>query len=582
MKIKILNFIIITVVLLCLQFIYAEDSNIVNVTENKYIENWMPEKMIIMMNKLQDINVKIDSLDEYSPQSSPDFKNLQKINQLVDELEFNKRKFKLLIDKYNLIEEEIFEFLLKYSEEGKNINKILSFLKHFKKRGDESLFLFQKTINGIALKIERLNRDILQIQIKTKTDALNAENKDKNPKDWDTMTISERIQRLRNDYVKLKKELRLEEDILKEQNKKESFQVSKIKEKKDEITELKVKAKKSKNITAKTIYLIKARVIKERLNGLEILKLNTIKAHTYLVNTKVETLNEKINKNVNEQKLLEKIRKKEIRDNLIKSIIIIIIALFIALLLIRLSKYISNNILKRIEKSEKYDAHKKQRYQTLSAVLLSFSKILIWTAAVFWTLGELNVDYGPFLVAAGGISLAIGFGAQSLVKDIVTGFFLLVEEQFALGDFVEINGDSGTVEKISLRTIRFRSLDGTVHIIPNGNISKVSNSTYKWSRAVVKIGVSYNENTDHVFKALKEVCNIVYNKHELKSKFLEEPAIQGILAFNDSSVMFRITAKTESGEQWGIEREINKTIKEVFDRENIEIPYNYINIVNVK
>jgi len=582
MKMRKVYFFIILIIILGIQSIYAENLQGENISENKLIKDWMPEKLIVMMNELQDLNDKIKAIDEYAPESAPDFKNLQKINQLVDQLEFNKRKFNLLIDKYNLIEEQIFKFISNYSKVSKNNIKILDLLKHFNKRGKESLFRFQKQINQIALKVERLKRDILQIQLKSKTDALKAGSKDKAVKDWESMSISERIQRLKDNHSKLKKELKIEVNILNKQNKKENLQISKIKEKKNEIIKLKKDALKSKNIINKTIFLIKARVIKERLNGLEILKLNTIKAHTYLVKTKIETLNARIKKNENEQKLLEHIRKKEIKDNIIKSVIIVLIAFFISLLLIRLTKYISDKILRKVEKSEKYDAHKKQRYQTLSAVLLSFSKILIWTAAVFWTLGELNVDYGPFLVAAGGISLAIGFGAQSLVKDIVTGFFLLIEEQFALGDFVEINGDSGTVEKISLRTIRFRSLDGTVHIVPNGNISKVSNSTFKWSRAVVKIGVSYNEDTDHVFKALRDVCNIVYNKSELKTKFLEEPSIQGILAFNDSSVMFRITAKTESGEQWGIEREINKTIKEVFDKENIEIPYNYLNVVNVK
>ncbi len=396
------------------------------------------------------------------------------------------------------------------------------------------------------------------------------------------MTNLERIQRLENELIVLKKELLIEEVLLKEQNDKKNYQVSKIKEKNNEISDFKTKAKKSKNFIAKTIFIIKAQVIKERLNGLEILKLNTIKARIYILKTKIETMNTKIKKNINEQKLLEKIRKQEIKDNIIKSIIIILIAVLVVIFLIKLSTLIVNKFLKSVEKNDKYNAHKKQRYQTLSAVILSFSRIILWIAAIFWTLGELGIDYGPFLVAAGGLSLAIGFGAQSLVKDIVTGFFLLIEEQFALGDYVEINGASGTVEKISLRTIRFRSLDGTVHIVPNGNISKVSNSSYKWSRAVVKIGVSYNEDTDHVFKALKEVCDTVYNNSTLKNTFLEEPAIQGILAFNDSSVMFRITAKTESGAQWGIEREINKVIKTVFDREKIEIPYNYINVVNMK
>jgi len=540
-----------------------------NTSDNK--KSRMPEELVLLTNNLLDLDIKINAIDEYAPEKSPDFKNLQKINQLVDELEFNKRKFDLLISKYKLIEKKILGFLLEYSKNNKDTNKIIKTLKQY----------FQKSINNIALKIERLKRDISRIQLNAKTIALKSGTKGKSTKALNVMSISERIQRFKDDFIKLKKELTIEEKLLRAQNEAEDFQVKKIKEKSDEINILRNNAKTSKNLVHRTIFLIKARVIRERLNGLETPKLNTIKAHTYLIKTKIDTLKEKITKNINEQKLLEKIRKKELIDNVIKSVIIIIIALIFVLILIKLSKYISLKILKRVEKSEKFDAHKKQRYNTLSSVLLSFSRILIWTAAVFWILGELEVDYGPFLVAAGGISLAIGFGAQSLVKDIVTGFFLLIEEQFALGDFVEINGKSGTVEKISLRTIRFRSLDGTVHIIPNGNISNVSNSSYRWSRAVVKIGVSYNEDTAHVLKALKEASDIVYNMPALKKLFLEEPSIQGILAFNDSSVMYRVIAKTESGEQWGIEREINKAIKKVFDRENIEIPYNYINVVNI-
>ncbi len=561
-------------------FLYSENP-IVDLNEEQQQNGWMPRELIELSNRLLELNAQIKAIEDYAPEKSPDFLNLEKINQLVGELEFNNRKFELLIKKYQLIEKELFKYLLDFSKKKKNI-KMVGLINRYRKKGVNSLFEFQKTINEVALKIERIKRNISQIQMNAKAIALNSASKGKSIKSIDSITNTERIQRYEAKLKKFKKELVLEEDLLKEQNDKEIFQVSKIKEKRSEISELGLKSKKANNTVEKTIFLIKASVIKERLNGLEILKLNTIKARIYIIKTKIETLKEEIKKNINEQTLLEKIRKKEIKDNIIKSIIVILIVLLTVFFLIRLSKLIAKKVLKTIEKNDKFDAHKKQRYQTLSAVILSFTKILIWISAVFWTLGELDVDYGPFLVAAGGLSLAIGFGAQSLVKDIVTGFFLLIEEQFALGDYVEINGVGGTVEKISLRTIRFRSLNGTVHIVPNGNISMVANFSYKWSRAIVKIGVSYNEDTDHVFKALKEVCDAVYKNPDLKETFLEEPAIQGILAFNDSSVMFRITAKTKSGAQWGIEREINKAIKRVFDREKIEIPYNYVNVINVK
>ncbi len=246
----------------------------------------------------------------------------------------------------------------------------------------------------------------------------------------------------------------------------------------------------------------------------------------------------------------------------------------------KIAQRISNKILKQIEGSEVLDAHRKQRVQTLSTVTLSSIRIFLWVMAVLWVLGELDIDYGPFLVAAGGVSLAIGFGAQSLVKDIVTGFFLLMEEQFALGDSVEINGKVGTVEKISLRTIKFRALNGTVHTIPNGNISTVSNKTYQWSRAVVKVGVSYDENPENVLATLNEICQRFAADDDWKEKIIEEPSAQGILSLDDSAITFRIVVKTHPGDQWGVERELNIRIKNVFDQKGIEIPYNYLNLVD--
>jgi small conductance mechanosensitive channel len=195
-------------------------------------------------------------------------------------------------------------------------------------------------------------------------------------------------------------------------------------------------------------------------------------------------------------------------------------------------------------------------------------------------LRELEIDYAPFLVAAGGVSLAVGFGAQSLVKDVVTGFFLLMEEQFALGDYVEINGKTGTVEKISLRTIKFRSLDGTLNIIPNGSIANVSNKTYQWSRAVVKVGVSYQQQPEKVLAVLKEACREIKVDPAWEDILIEEPTPQGIISFGESAVDFRVLAKTRPGDQWAVERELHIRIKNAFDRNGIEIPYSYINIID--
>jgi small conductance mechanosensitive channel len=153
-----------------------------------------------------------------------------------------------------------------------------------------------------------------------------------------------------------------------------------------------------------------------------------------------------------------------------------------------------------------------------------------------------------------------------------------MEEQFALGDGVEISGVSGSVEKISMRTVRVRGLDGTLHTIPNGSIGRVSNKTYQWSRAVVKVGVSYDADPPKVLEVLNRVALGMYEDEEWKDNFLEEPSAQGILSFGDSAIDFRVLAKTTPGGQWGLSREMMIRIKKAFDEEGIDIPYNYVNV----
>ncbi|MCK4890629.1 MAG: mechanosensitive ion channel family protein, partial [Candidatus Aminicenantes bacterium] len=398
----------------------------------------------------------------------------------------------------------------------------------------------------------------------------------------DKLPLDERINLLSTELEEIGSELTVQ--LAKSENlkKEEKRRSDKIEEKTTETIALKAEAAKSLNSIVRLIDRTLAGATELRVNGLEIPLLNTTRTMIYLTNTKISTLREKALNIKKETLVLKEKRKKEFREKLLKGVIVIFVAVFIVFFLTRISRIISRKTLKRIEKSDKIDPHRKQRYHTLSSIVLSFIKIVLWISAVVWVLGVLNIDYGPFLLAAGGISLAIGFGAQSLVKDIVTGFFLLMEEQFALGDVVEINGKSGTIEKISLRTIKFRSLDGTLHIIPNGEISIVSNSTYQWSRAVVNIGVSYDVESSVVMDTLSSVCESMYNDPEWKDKILDKPFPQGILSFGDSSVNYRILAKTKTGEQWGVGREFNIRIQNTFNDKNIDIPYNYVNVINIK
>jgi small conductance mechanosensitive channel len=407
----------------------------------------------------------------------------------------------------------------------------------------------------------------------------------------ESVPISSKILQSEEERKNYAAEIVEEETKLKALKKKEKDESEKIKEKRNEIKELEKKTAATKNNVERLINQAFIQVRKIRLNGLEIPRLNSIKTFIYLSKTSLNVLNKKVEnidkeivtlKKQHEKEivLLKKQRKRVLINSILKGVAVIAIALFMVFMLIMVSRRISSKIISRLEKSESLDAHRKQRYHTLSSVILSFIKILVWILAVLWVLGELNIDYAPFLVAAGGISLAIGFGAQSLVKDVVTGFFLLMEEQFALGDFIEINGESGTVEKISLRTIKFRGLDGTLHTIPNGSISSVSNKTYQWSRAVVKVGVSYDENPENVLTILKKICQEMAEDPKWKEILIEEPIPQGILSLGDSAVEFRVLAKTKAGDQWSVERELNIRIKNAFDRNGIEIPYNFINVID--
>ncbi len=562
-------------------FLIAVISGIFSVSMHVHAQEWMPPELKEMESKFLELNVQAATLDMYAPEKFPDFKELEKINQLLDQLDFNNRKFKLLIDMYNQIEDKLFPFFLKFSKEHPELNsEILAKVKEYTGKAEKSILLLQERINFVALQIERLETRIERVQMAARNKELAEVYKQKSREMRETVTISSKILQLEEERKNYAAEIREEEAKLKALKEKEKKESEKILEKRDEIEELTKKAAAAKNNVEQLINQAFIQVREIRLNGLEIPQLNTVKTFIYLSNSSLNILKKKVENVDKEIVSLEKLRRKKLINDILKGMVVILIALFMIFIIIKISRRISDKIIDRLEKSEKLDAHRKQRYHTLSSVILSFIKIVVWVLVVLWVLGELNIDYAPFLVAAGGISLAIGFGAQSLVKDVVTGFFLLMEEQFALGDFIEIEGQAGTVEKISLRTIKFRGLDGTLHIIPNGSISGVSNKTYLWSRAVVKVGVSYDENPENVLGVLKEICKGMTEDPKWKDIVIEEPISQGILSFGDSAVEFRILAKTKPGDQWSVERELNIRIKNAFDRHGIEIPYNFVNVID--
>jgi small conductance mechanosensitive channel len=213
------------------------------------------------------------------------------------------------------------------------------------------------------------------------------------------------------------------------------------------------------------------------------------------------------------------------------------------------------------------------RVRTLLPVFQNLMLIAIGAVAGISILAEIGINIAPLLAGAGVVGLAIGVGAQSLVKDVITGIFIILEDSIALGDIVEIGGHTGVVEGITIRTLRLRDLDGVVHTVPFGNINEVRNLTKDFSYALIEIGVSYREDVDEVIKLLEEIGEAMRQDPELGPRILEPMEMLGLDSFGDSSVNLRMRFKTQAGERWRIRREFNRRVKQAFDERGIEIPY---------
>ncbi|AEG17030.1 MscS Mechanosensitive ion channel [Desulfofundulus kuznetsovii DSM 6115] len=212
-----------------------------------------------------------------------------------------------------------------------------------------------------------------------------------------------------------------------------------------------------------------------------------------------------------------------------------------------------------------------RRAQTLRTLLKSGLRYTIYFIVMVTILNLFGVRVEAILAGAGVVGLAVGFGAQNLVRDVITGFFLLLEDQFAVGDYITASGVSGTVEEMGLRVTRLRDFGGELHIIPNGQITQVTNHSRGNMRALVEVGVAYEENLDRVTAVLQQVCE--QTARDMAGIIAEGPHVLGVVNFGQSDVVIRIIAYTKPMQQWYVERELRRRIKEAFDREGIEIPY---------
>jgi small conductance mechanosensitive channel len=213
-----------------------------------------------------------------------------------------------------------------------------------------------------------------------------------------------------------------------------------------------------------------------------------------------------------------------------------------------------------------------QRTRTLVSLLRSVGRVIIFVVLLFMLMSAVGLDLGPLLAGAGVVGLAISFGAQSLVKDVISGLFILIENQFGVGDVVRIEGVSGAVERMTLRVVALRDVHGVVHIVPNGQITKVSNLTRTWARVVLDVNVAYKVDTDHAIEVMRDVGHELWEDEEWKALLVDAPEVPGIESFDSGSVTIRMTAKTLPLKQWDVARELRRRLKRRFAEEDIEVP----------
>lgn len=250
----------------------------------------------------------------------------------------------------------------------------------------------------------------------------------------------------------------------------------------------------------------------------------------------------------------------------------IVVILFVTLIVLRVARALVDRLITTIDRSGN-DGETKKRAETLGAVVQYTVSVTVWVIAGIMVLGALGIDIGPILAAAGVLGLAVGFGAQSLVQDVISGFFILLEDQIRVGDVVDIAGKSGLVERVNLRMIVLRDLSGNVHYVRNNQIDVVTNMTKEFSYYVFDVGVAYRENVDEVIDVMKRVGTELREAEAFGEDILDDLEVLGVDKLADSAVVVKARFKTKPSKQWRVGREYNRRMKAAFDAEGIEIPF---------
>jgi moderate conductance mechanosensitive channel len=254
-------------------------------------------------------------------------------------------------------------------------------------------------------------------------------------------------------------------------------------------------------------------------------------------------------------------------------IVLIVAAAYIGLRLLRVAfNRLEKLLIRATAAAEVISESATKRIRTLMSVLWTIAVGLVWFVVVLMTLGQIGVNVTPVLAGAGIVGLAIGFGAQNLVKDLVSGFFLILENQVRVGDVAIINGTGGLVEAISFRTIVLRDEAAVIHVFPNGSINTLSNMTKDWSAYVISVNVAYKEDPDRVSDVMRRVAEEMYAEPKYRSAMLEPIEIFGVDGFTESAVTIKARLKTRPLQQFAIGREYRRRLKKAFDAEGIEMP----------
>ena len=259
----------------------------------------------------------------------------------------------------------------------------------------------------------------------------------------------------------------------------------------------------------------------------------------------------------------------EIKASLISSALVVALA---ALGLVVL-QFLSRRALRLVCSTEHLHEERRQQLVTLIGILRWGAGVLIVGTALLMLLSAFNINITPLLAGVGVAGLAVSLGAQTLIQDLIGGFLILVENQYTVGDVIQVGDVSGKVEQLTLRATCLRDTDGRLHIVPNGEVRVVSNLTKEWSRALVDVGVAYEEDLARVLHVLEATAEEFAHDPAFEPQLLEPPQVMGPISLGDWAITVRVMVKTQPGKQWGIARELQKRILAVCEQEDITLPY---------